>query len=50
MAPEPGVHHAAAHGDEDQEEGPERLGEQAAPLELRVREVEVAFVETPTEP
>jgi hypothetical protein len=50
VAPEPGVHHAAPHGDQDQEEGPERFCEQAAPLELGVREVEAALVELPTIP
>lgn len=45
VAAEFGVDHAAAHGDEDKEEGSEPFREQAAPLQPRVCEVEVSFVE-----
>ena len=42
VAAEPGVDHAAADGDEDQEEGAQQLGEQPPPLVAVVPEVELA--------
>ncbi len=36
---EPGVHHAAADGDDDEQESPEQLAEQAPPLVAGVPEV-----------
>jgi hypothetical protein len=41
MTAEPGVHHAAARRREDEQEGPEQLGEDPAPLIAVVEEVEL---------
>ena len=42
VAAEPGADHAAADGDQDQEEGAQQLGEQPPPLVAVVPEVELA--------